>query len=185
MGGSVSSFRHSTATRKPPKAAEPGPLSINLNPFSSILNLITRPACCLKTYKAKRRTLSPTDKKSSKVMCRRLTLEDWLLSSPDSNTSRTEAELNVFRQFCHKKVHPSSTKPQLASVSKARESFSSLKKLSKAEHASQGSDMGVSSMRRKQSHKLKKVSFRLPEESDIIIIYSPEPEETFGDQESS
>lgn len=184
MGGSISSFRHSTATRKPPKAAEAGPLSINLNPFSSILDLITRPACCLKTCKAKR-TLSPADTKSSKVMIRRLTLEDWLISSPDSNTSRTGAELNVFRQFCHKKVHPSSTKPQLASVSKSRESFSSLKKLSKAEHASQGSVMGVSSMRRKQSHKLKKVSFRLPEESDIIIIYSPEPEETFGDQESA
>lgn len=180
MGANVSSFRHSSTTQQRPKAPEAGSVSINPSPVSSILDLITRPVCCLKTYKVKRRMLSPGEKKSSKVMIRRRrTLEDWILSSPGLDIPDSN------KHHCYRKVFPYSTRPQMALTSKARNSFSLKRLAEKAEHEGEESDMRVSSMRRNQSRKLKKVSFRLPEEADFIIIYSPEPKETFDDQGSS
>jgi hypothetical protein len=103
------------------------------------------------------------------------------LDIPDSNISSAGAELNVFKHYGHRKVFPSSTGPQMALASKASDSLFLKRLAAKAENEREESDKGVSSNR---SRKLKKVTFRLPEEADFIIIYSPEPEETFNDQES-
>ncbi|KAF3451805.1 hypothetical protein FNV43_RR07901 [Rhamnella rubrinervis] len=190
MGFNISCFGNSSTTQRRPKAAEAGSVSINPSPVSSILDLITRPACCLKTYNAKRRILSPAEKNSKVMIRRRSTLEDWILSSPgldipDCNISSAGTELNVSRHYFCRKAHLSSTRPQMTLASKARGSFTLKKLVAKAEHEGEESDKGISSMRRNRSCKSKKVSFRLPEEADFIIIHSPEPEETFNDQESS
>lgn len=128
---------------------------------------------CLKTKKMKRersrKSLSPPPEKNI-LEARKLTLEDWLLNSPARNSNKTErfngGELYVFKHTS-RRVHPSiSSSSEIyheaeASTSKPRDSFNCSLDFSKN---------SCSSMSRSQSGKLKKkVSFRLPEEADIII----------------
>lgn len=159
-----------------------------------IFDLIIKPVCCLKTRKAKKRTMLQQlpEKKSSKVM--KLTLEECLSSSPGSKPDRfiNGGELYVFKNYCYNKVYLSSSSGAhhhnhdmaLSLASKTRKSFS-LERITTAksdidEHHDGGTESNIlgvssSSMSRNKSGKLKKkVRFKLPEEADFIIIYSPE-----------
>lgn len=168
MGASLSSNRSSSSTRT--------------------INLISKPGCCLKTWKAKKRTILLQQLQKKKKLT---TLEDYLLSSPGSKPDQFNitngGQLYVFKNYSHNKVHPSSSSTAhhnnmaLSLASKTRQSFS----LDIDEHEAGPTEsdiLGVSnnsssmmSTNNIQSGKLKKkVSFKLPEEADFLIIYSPE-----------
>ncbi|XWS19333.1 hypothetical protein CRYUN_Cryun31cG0006200 [Craigia yunnanensis] len=144
---------------------------------SSIIKSI-KPECLKKrkTKKEMKRPLQSPEKRTTKV--RKLTLEDWLLASPGPAGLQPDClnggELYVFKHFS-RRVHPSSSREREAVLPTPRNSFS-------VDLSSR--DASCSSFSRSQSGNLKKkVSFRLPQETDIVIFYSPG--ETFGsDQES-
>uniref|UniRef100_A0A5B7BRG3 Uncharacterized protein n=1 Tax=Davidia involucrata TaxID=16924 RepID=A0A5B7BRG3_DAVIN len=104
------------------------------------------------------------------------TLEECLTASPGSNSPCINAtEFHVFKQL-PRRGHISSPRVQTKFFT-PRNSFSSDRVLEKIDEGDE-EDMSVSSMSRTQSGRLKKrVSFKLPEEADIFIFYSPK--ETF------
>lgn len=107
-----------------------------------------------------------------------LTLEDWLLASPGPARMKPDClnggELYVFKHFSTK-VHLSSSRAPQAVLFTPTDSF--------FVDLSSG-DASCSSFSRSQSGKLKKkVSFRLPEEADIVVFYSPAG--TFGGDQGS
>ena len=119
----------------------------------------------------KRPMFHSPEKKSPKV---ELTLEEWLMSSPDRPDYCSESELYVFRP-CSKRVHPSlpRARGRTALSSKAIDSFCLERRVRVEEKAEVKSE--VSSIPGTKSGKLKKkVRFRLPEEANIIIFCSPE-----------
>ncbi|KAJ4704019.1 Phospholipase C [Melia azedarach] len=131
---------------------------------------------CLKIKKnkqdMKKKKLNPYEKTITKP--RKLTLEDWLVASPGPS-SRPEyfngGELNVLKQFS-KKVHPSSARIQEAGAAATSTSRT-------GDCSTFSCSMEASSVSRSQSGKLKKkVTFKSPEEADIILFYSPP--ETIG-----
>ncbi|XVF26159.1 hypothetical protein REPUB_Repub13aG0275300 [Reevesia pubescens] len=164
MGAKVS--KQSSSTR------EAKALSSNIHSSSqrpSIIEAI-KPQCLkkrkMKKNKLKRPLQSP-ERRNTEV--RKLTtLADWLLASPCPGGLNPDClnggELYVFKHFS-RRVHPSSSREPETLPSTPRDSFS--KDLSSG-------DVSGSSFSRSQSGKSKKkVSFRLPEEADIVIFYSP------------
>ncbi|XVE51022.1 hypothetical protein DITRI_Ditri02bG0004800 [Diplodiscus trichospermus] len=147
---------------------------------SSIIEAV-KPGC-LKKRKTKKqqmkRVLQSPEKRITKV--RKLsTLEDWLLASLSRDGLQPDClnggELYVFKHLSTR-VRPSSREYEEAIPSTPGD-------MSFSVDLSSG-DASCSSFSRSQSGKpRKKVSFRLPEEADILIFYSPA--EKFGsDQES-
>ncbi|EEF32791.1 uncharacterized protein LOC125370476 [Ricinus communis] len=131
---------------------------------SSIIELL-KPGC----FKAKKTKTN-----------RKRTLEDWLLASPSMKPDCiTVGELHVSKQFS-KRVHPSSSiEAHKVVLSKAGESFS-LERLVILDREADLDCINFSSMdvssaikRSKSNETKKRVSFKLPEEADIIIFYSP------------
>lgn len=107
----------------------------------------------------------------------KLTLEEWLVASPDGTDCFSEGELYVFRHGS-KRAHPSLTRVHTALSYKATDSFS-LERRTHIDKEAEVKKSEVSSISRTQSGKLKKkVRFRLPEEADIIIFYSPESDQS-------
>lgn len=140
---------------------------------------------CLKTEKRKQQ--HQEENKVTKVAqvttrVKRVTLEEWILASPavrrDVSGSVTASEVLVPKQSSHRVcpylsstcTTPSPSVKIPGDFSLARDSLS-LERRTKVEETSR-EGMETS---RSQSGKLKKrVSFRLPEEADIIFFYSPE-----------
>ncbi|KAH8486026.1 hypothetical protein H0E87_027472 [Populus deltoides] len=127
---------------------------------------------CLKVKKIQnKRHVLREEKKGTTVS--KLTLQDWLLTSPSLKAEQLRGgELCVLKHGSSKRVHPSIS-------TKARVSFSTgrllgLDQVDDKEHYVSASSV-VSSISRTQSGKSqKRVSFKLPEEADIIIFYSPQ-----------
>ncbi|OMO64771.1 hypothetical protein COLO4_31874 [Corchorus olitorius] len=156
--------KHSNSKREAAKALITHDNVPSSSHRSSIIEAI-KPEC-LKKKKLKKKKQLPEEKRTTKA--RMLTLEDWLLASPGpaglQQDSFNGGELHVFKQIS-RKVHPSSVNEAALPLFTPAESFSM--------DFSSG-DVSGSSFIRSQSGKLrKKVSFRLPEESDIVIFYSP------------
>ncbi|KAJ0081893.1 hypothetical protein Patl1_09814 [Pistacia atlantica] len=157
---------------------------------------------CFKTKRVKRkRSMQSLKQPEKKIMKpRKLTLEEWLLNSPApdnfNNNNKTDqcfsgGELYVFKHSS-RRVHPSLSSSSSTtttvkmhreaeaaaaapSTSRPRDSFNCSLDISAN---------SCSSLSRSQSGKSKKrVSFRLPEEADIIIFYSPE--DTLGSDHQS
>lgn len=132
---------------------------------SSIIELL-KPECLkVKEFQSKRQ-VHQEQKKGTKVS--KLTLQDWLLTSPNLKAEHLkDGELGVVKHGS-KRVHPS----------RGRESFSK-DRLLVLDHVADKEDYStvssVSLLSRTQSGKLqKRVSFKLPEEADIILFYSPQ-----------
>lgn len=154
---------------------------------------------CLKTKKMKKKKkkkrvhdeMDPDEKKITEV--RKLTLEEWLLASPAPasmksadhqqcfGTSSSGGELYVFKQFSNK-VHPSSSSSS-ATTKEVVATTSSISKKPPRDEVDQSFSMddgasanfSSSMCRSNQSGRLKKrVSFKLPDEADIIVFHSPE-----------
>ncbi|GMJ14552.1 hypothetical protein HRI_005124400 [Hibiscus trionum] len=107
----------------------------------------------------KRKTKTKTKKKKKP---RKMTLGDWLLASPGPTGSNPNSllrgELYVFKNLS-KRVHRSPSREH------KKDGFTS--------DLCCGGDVSGSSYERNQSGKLKKkVSFKLPEEGDIVVFYS-------------
>lgn len=101
----------------------------------------------------------------------KLTLQDWLLTSPSLKAEQLRGgELCVLKHGSSKRVHPSIS-------TKARVSFSTgrLLGLDQVDDKEDYVSASSRSISRTQSGKSpKRVSFKLPEEADIIIFYSPQ-----------
>ncbi|OMO76851.1 hypothetical protein CCACVL1_15310 [Corchorus capsularis] len=161
--------KHSNSKREAAKALITHNINVRSSSHRSSIIEAIKPEC-LKKKKLKKNKQLP-EKRITKA--RMLTLEDWLLASPGpaglQQDSFNGGELHVFKQIS-RKVHPSSVNEAARPLFTPAESFSM--------DFSSG-DVSGSSFSRSQSGKLrKKVSFRLPEESDIVIFYSPL--QTFG-----
>ncbi|KAK4838459.1 hypothetical protein QYF36_013914 [Acer negundo] len=169
---------------------------------STIMEMI-KPEC-LKTKKVKKKKkkkkrvhdeIDPDEKKITKV--RKLTLEEWLLASPapagmksadhqqcfgnSSTGGGGGGELYVFKQFS-KKVHPSSSSSS-DTTKEVVATTSSISKKPPRDEVDQSfsiddgasANFSSSMCRSNQSGRLKKrVSFKLPDEADIIVFHSPE-----------
>lgn len=110
-----------------------------------------------------------------------MTLEDCLLASPNINVHPriTGGEIQMFKHL-PKRVYPSSSSPDVnQEFFTPRRSFSSgannIGRIDEDDELDGDHDsMSMSSISRSESGKVKKkVSFRLPEESDIYIYYTP------------
>ncbi|CAK7345104.1 unnamed protein product [Dovyalis caffra] len=126
---------------------------------------------CLKGNKVpNRRQVHQEQKKGTKVS--KLTLQEWLLTSPSLKAEHLKGgELCVLKHGS-KRVHPSVS-------TRGRESFSKDRLLLLDHQVADIEDYStvssVTSFSRTQSGKPgKKVSFKLPEEADIIIFHSPQ-----------
>lgn len=137
---------------------------------------------CLKTQKRKQLHQQENKfTKVAKVTTRVKTLEDWMLASPavrrDGNGSNINASAIQDPKQCNYRVCSwmSSTPTPYVEISGdfslARDSLS-LERRKKVEETS----LERMETSKSQSGKVikKRVSFRLPEEADIIIYYSPE-----------
>ncbi|XVF87827.1 hypothetical protein PTKIN_Ptkin18bG0152000 [Pterospermum kingtungense] len=137
-------------------------LSSNVGCSSQVSSIIKaiKPECMKKKKKemVKRPSQSPVEKRITRV--KKLTLEDWLLASPGHADCLDGGELYVFKHFS-RRVHPSSSRePDEAII--PSDSFSLDLSLG---------DASCSSFSRSRSGKpKKKVSFRLPEETEIVIF---------------
>ncbi|KAK2652930.1 hypothetical protein Ddye_012786 [Dipteronia dyeriana] len=169
---------------------------------STIMEMI-KPECLktkkMKKKKKKKKTrvhdeMNSDEKKITKV--RKLTLEEWLLASPAPASMKSAdhqqcfgtssggggggGELSVFKQFS-KKVHPSSSSSSTTTKEVVATTLSISKKPQRDEvDQSFSMDDGASAnfsssmCRSTQSGRLKKrVSFKLPDEADIFVFYSP------------
>lgn len=118
------------------------------------------------------------------------TLEEWLLASPSLNPDCINGgELFVSKHF-FKRIHPSSSSMEECEAisSKARKRSFSLERLVMLDREADRSfsSMDISSIRKDPRSKSKKmVSFKLPDESDIIIFYSPKELSMENDQDCS
>ncbi|KAM1154790.1 hypothetical protein ACFX13_037901 [Malus domestica] len=122
---------------------------------------------------------------------RMITLGEWLLASPghvkaDHNYNINGGELHAFRASS-KRIHPaaSSSSSKLLPLSKAKDSFCLERPVKNEDQKSDGANLVIADistsmscrsintqLNESKTHKLKKkVSFRLPEEADIIIFY--------------
>ncbi|XWS12911.1 hypothetical protein CRYUN_Cryun37aG0131000 [Craigia yunnanensis] len=173
MGAKVSKY---SSSKREAKA-----LSSNIRSSSkkSFIIEAIKPECLKKRKMKKNRIKRPLQSPVRRITkVRKLTLEDWLLASPGPAGLKPDylngGELYVFKHFS-RRVHPSSSREREAVPSTPGDSFSL--------DLSSG-DVSRSSFSRSQSKKLKKKeSFRLPEEADIVIFYSPA--ETFGSDQQS
>lgn len=117
---------------------------------------------------------------ASPAMVERVTLEEWLLASPAMrrdgigiNAGEIQVSKQANNRICPWITSPSPYVEIRSHFSRARNSFT-LERSKKAEETAQ-EGMISPRLSRDQSGKLKKrVSFRLPEEADIIFFYSPE-----------
>ncbi|KAJ7967774.1 Phospholipase C [Quillaja saponaria] len=188
MGAKLCTLRHLNRGRKP----IPGTSS------SMIMDLMK--PCCLKTgdstrprgrktENSKRKTqLQSPEKKITKV--KKISLEEWLSASPGKKPDRFRGgELHVFKHSSKtRRVHPSSRKVHTFTsnlICEARDSIT-LDRPQNHDGEKGKKNLESSCIRRSQSGKSKKVSFRLPEEADIITFYSP-PEGAYynKDEDSS
>ncbi|KAF5197106.1 hypothetical protein FRX31_013304 [Thalictrum thalictroides] len=178
MGGNLCTFRQSSSRKDQYESDD----KHFINQGTSIVttSVMQRAGCCFKIM-TKRKQLqlqlesSPVKKlvKMKKV----ITLEEWLTTSPANvkpDNINSSGELHVFRQSS-RKVHPSigrvNDDEQLHT--KQKESLDLV--MDDVEASKADVLMTCSSLSRSQSGKSKKkVSFRLPEEADIIVFYSPE-----------
>lgn len=164
MGAKLSSFRRSSSKGKP--------YDSNITSAGSSIIELMKPdrLKTKKMMKKKQYSHSPEDKQIAKVR-EIITLEQLFMASPS-------------RSFSYKRVHPSSSGVRTASQSfsmdksvnhtalscKARDSLS-LEKRVRAEEEPVVSS--IISRSESGNYSKKKVRFRLPEEADIIIFYSP------------
>ncbi|EEF31180.1 conserved hypothetical protein [Ricinus communis] len=150
---------------------------------------ILKQRCSQRKNEIKRRELNPQEKQKKKQQQQLVkdkeftTLKDCLLSSPAVDTyynSSTNGDDPLV--YCHvilkqNKVYPSFAEDNVDYASNPRGSFSK-KRLLKISEVNSSSQVDVSSsLTRNHSKKIKKrVSFKLPEESDIFIYHIPEEE---------
>ncbi|KAF9679360.1 hypothetical protein SADUNF_Sadunf06G0006900 [Salix dunnii] len=132
---------------------------------SSIIELL-KPECLKVKEIQSKRQVHQEQNKGAKMS--KLTLQDWLLTSPNLKAEHLKGgELCVLRHGS-KRVHPS----------RGRDSFSMYRLLVLDQVAGKEDCSAVSSVSlhgRTQSGTLqKRVSFKLPEEADIIHFYSPQ-----------
>ncbi|KAK9935917.1 hypothetical protein M0R45_012790 [Rubus argutus] len=197
MGANLSIFKRSSSTRSS---------TCNSSSTGASLIELLRPGCLKSEKNNGKRPLTPEKKKKNNNVINTssttsvanitagessfTTLGECLLSSPGSKPdSMSGGELCVLRsQYSSRRVHPSS------SSSKRPHTYDHAALGSKARLVRNGEDetadanldnMTSSSLSRTQSENKskKKVSFRLPEEADIIMFYPSE--EMFTDCEDS
>lgn len=195
MGANLSIFKRSSSTRS---------CTCNSSSTGASLIELLRPGCLKSEKNNGKRPLTPEKKNNNNVISTSsttstanitagessfTTLGECLLSSPGSKPdSMSGGELCVLRShYSSRRVHPSSssskrphTYDHAALGSKAR-----LVRSGEDETADANLDNMTSSLSKTQSENKskKKVSFRLPEEADIIIFHPSE--ETFTDCEDS
>ncbi|GLT72846.1 hypothetical protein SLA2020_447450 [Shorea laevis] len=115
---------------------------------------------CLWTKNKKKRQAQAKEKQQQLKMVKELTLEECLSASPGY----------AYEQFFDR-IYPAFSGEDHEDYSFSRDSMERLLKVEEIDRR----EMGVSSLSRSQSGKVKKsVRFRLPEEADIIRFYSPE-----------
>lgn len=203
MGANLSTFKRSSSTRS---------CTCNSSSTGASLIELLRPGCLKSEKNNGKRPLTPEKKKKNNVISTSsttsiakitagessfTTLGEWLLSSPGSKPdSMSGGELCVLRShYSSRRVHPSSssskrphTYDHAALGSKARDSDSiqRLVRNGEDETADANLDNMTSSLSRTQSENKskKKVSFRLPEEADIIMFYPSEEMFTDCEQDS-
>lgn len=195
MGANISTFKGSSSARSS--------ACISSSTGASLMELL-KPACLRSEKGVRKRPLTPEKKKTTNVYSTSSTkkenisgegsftsLGDWLTSSPGSKPdSMNGGELYVLRShYSSRRVHPSSSSSSKrphsihddeALSSKARDSFpinrSTVKNEDDNIYPDANLDNMSSSLRRNQSgnKSKKRVSFRLPEEADIVIFYPSE-----------
>jgi len=174
MGANLSStFRRSTSKGRQPKAVSSHNYHSNITSAGSSIIELMKPERRLKTKK--------TMKKKISNVRDQFTLEELLMASPRRSSS-------------YKRVHPSSsrvvqTAPSSFSMEKstvhldhkgcrtalsckARDSFS-LEKRVRGDHEEERPKVSSIISRSESGNSEKKVRFRLPEETDIVIFHSP------------
>ncbi|KAL3742246.1 hypothetical protein ACJRO7_017690 [Eucalyptus globulus] len=131
--------------------------------------------------------LPPPDQKIT-TMVKSLTLREWILSSPGKEPECISGHEPFVFSPTFRRVFPSPPEVDETSISmtampcKARDSFSLERPLKisgeddREEEREEGAVSSVSICRTESGRTKKKVSFRLPEEADIIIFYSPRDE---------
>ncbi|KAK9268164.1 hypothetical protein L1049_010606 [Liquidambar formosana] len=169
MGANLCSFKRLNSEPQRPKAI--GSADKDVSAGSSIFEFV-KPAC-LKTEKVamkkKKRESHPPEKKI--VKGKKLTLEEWLVSSPGLKPADCilGGEPNALKNYS-KKVYPSSNRD---CNSRPRESLERLVQTDEGDEGEEDSEFFSLSTNRNGKVK-KRVSFKLPEEADIFIFYSPE-----------
>lgn len=205
MGANLSTFKRSSSTRSG---------TCNSSSTGASLIELLRPGCLKSEKNNGKKPLTPEKKKKNNVISTSsttsianitagessfTTLGEWLLSSPGSKPDNMSGgELCVLRShYSSRRVHPSSssssskrphTYDHAALGSKASDSFSIQRLVINGEDetADANLDNMTSSLSRTQSENKskKKVSFRLPEEADIIMFYPSEEMFTDCEQDS-
>ncbi|KAF8033214.1 hypothetical protein BT93_D1963 [Corymbia citriodora subsp. variegata] len=125
----------------------------------------------------------PDQKITTMVQC--LTLREWILSSPGRQPECFNGRESFVFSPLFEKVFPTSPEVDETSISmtampcKARDSFSLERPLKisgeddRDEEQEEGAVSSASICRTESGRSTKKVRFKLPEEADIIIFYSP------------
>ncbi|KAJ4828666.1 hypothetical protein Tsubulata_019542 [Turnera subulata] len=144
------------------------------NHNSSSHNEFLKPDC-LKPKKAKKKrqlVLLPSPRNmNGKAMSKLSTLEDWILDSPSYQKQeycKRRNDLYAIKNSSSKRVHPSSTTGtgELFSL----EQLVMLDHLAEKQYHTTSSTSSSISRSQKQQ---KRVRFKLPEEADILLFYSP------------
>ena len=170
MGGTFLCLRQFSSTRRMPKQ-DSDDRSVSLT--TSIMEFL-KPSCLWREMNMMWKKLVQHPKKQKKKkhkvkMVKELTLEEWFsTSSPcrnddDSVRNNMRAEHNTW-------VYPSSDDDE---KSNSRHSFSQQKLLIEVVDCGRRSDASCLSSRKSNGKEKKRVSFKLPEEADIFIFYSP------------
>ncbi|KAF5727934.1 hypothetical protein HS088_TW21G00074 [Tripterygium wilfordii] len=164
----ISCLGQSSPKRLPEESSDDQNVSLN----ASVIEFIKQIFLKSETTK-KKRQFNPEGKQQQQLKL--VTLQDWILDSPSLDNDCTSfGEHQVLKQFSFK-VYPSLVQENPNFLYNPRESFSQERLLKDFEVDRE--ELEECSLNRSQSEKSKKkVSFRLPEESDIFIFY-PDDEE--------
>ena len=128
---------------------------------------------CLRAKLKKKRQVHAKEKQQLKTIGGYFSQEECLKNSPGysyEQDSKFEGEYHVLKQFSHM-VYPDLAVEDGDKTNTSRDGYS-LERLLKVEEIDRR-EMCVSSSRRRIDSLKKRVSFRLPEEADTIIFYSP------------
>lgn len=107
-----------------------------------------------------------------KNICKVVTLEDWILSSPGFNNSTGGGDLHVSKQSSNR-IHLSFDEEHEDFVTNSRTSFPVVTPI-EIEKSEKGQSENTSLCRNESRKLKKKVSFRNPEVADIFLLQSPQ-----------
>ncbi|KAF5730518.1 Hydroxyproline-rich glycoprotein family protein [Tripterygium wilfordii] len=162
----ISCFGQSSPQRLPKESSDEQNVSIT----TSVIEFIKQSLKREKTKKKQLQQFNPEDKQQLKVV----SLQDWILDSPRLNEDCPNFGEQVLKQFSVK-VYPCLVQEKANFSYNPRESFSQERLLKDFEVDTE--ELEECSLSKRLSKKAKKrVSFRLPEESDIFIFYPDEDE---------